>query len=237
MSTPENRKILFDLYGFTISMDRDAITVCIIYDNSIVHEEKYVENVRSKRFFESILTQNNIVCGIKVDEIHSFVEKGELLAKKIPATPGVEGERVNGEIYVPQPSKDIKMPAGKNVEITPDGNSMIAAVNGPISRTDKRISIVENFIIPGNLDYSTGNISFIGSVEVNGNLLSGFEIEANDDVLIRQLMEGAKIISGGNVIIQQGIQGNEKEIPQIKSNLDALSKAVNTLKELKPNSI
>lgn len=61
-----------------------------------------------------------------------------------------------------------------------------------------------------NVDLSTGNIDFEGSVQVNGNVSSNFVIRAGSNVIISGVVEGAYIEAGGNIIIARGMNGMAK---------------------------
>lgn len=61
-----------------------------------------------------------------------------------------------------------------------------------------------------NVDLSTGNIEFEGSVQVRGNVSSNFEIRAGGNVIISGVVEGACIEAGGNIIIARGMNGMAK---------------------------
>jgi hypothetical protein len=64
--------------------------------------------------------------------------------------------------------------------------------------------------IGGDIGYKTGNIDFNGSVEISGNVLTGFEVRAADDIVVSGVVEGALLEAGGNITIAQGIQGGGK---------------------------
>lgn len=138
------------------------------------------------------------------------VHKGDVLAQKFPVTPGKPGRKVTGEEIPPPKSRDCNLPQGKNTRISADGLQLISDIDGTISRTTKKLSVITVYTIKGDVDYSTGNIHFIGSVEIGGNVLSGFRVEAQDDITVGGIVEGAEIVAGGNVTIRRGVQGGEK---------------------------
>ena len=67
--------------------------------------------------------------------------------------------------------------------------------------------IVSAVYVVQNVDVSTGNIDYEGSVEVNGNVSENFEVKAGGNVVVNGLVEGAKITAGGNIIIGKGMNG------------------------------
>jgi len=138
------------------------------------------------------------------------VNEGELLATIIPATEGINGEDVYGNIIKAKDGKKISIPKGKNVTVSEDGLKIISAIKGEVKIIDNKINVFPVHIIEGNVDNSTGNIKFVGKVVVKGNVLTGFTIEADEDVEVYGVVEGARIISKGNIILHRGIQGVNK---------------------------
>lgn len=57
-----------------------------------------------------------------------------------------------------------------------------------------------------NVGATTGNIDFIGSVYVKGDVQSGFKVSATDDIIVDGLVEGS-LEAGGNIILRNGMKG------------------------------
>jgi uncharacterized protein (DUF342 family) len=148
----------------------------------------------------------------KVDyrEIKSFasVAAKQVIARKKPATPGTAGIAITGEPLPATPGKDIQMPSGRNTEISPDGNSLIALKAGIISQEAGAVNVLELLDIQKDIDFTTGNIKYSGDVMVHGNVMPGFMIEAEGSIHIKGEVESAKVISrNSEVIIERGIVG------------------------------
>lgn len=138
------------------------------------------------------------------------VNKGQLLAVKIPPEPGKEGKNIFGEPVESKDGRDINIPAGKNVEVSEDGLSCCASEDGQVLFVGNKINVFPVFEVQGDVGTSTGNIDFLGSVIVRGNVREGFKIRAEGDVEVYGAVEGAEIISNSNVILHKGIQGRNK---------------------------
>jgi uncharacterized protein (DUF342 family) len=148
----------------------------------------------------------------KVDyrEIKSFasVAAKQVIARKKPATPGTAGIAITGDPLPATPGRDIQLPVGRNTEISPDGNSLIATKAGIISQEAGAVNVIELLDIPKDIDFSTGNIKYNGDVLVHGNVMPGFAIEAEGSIHIKGEVESAKVLSrNGEVIIEHGIVG------------------------------
>ncbi len=170
-------------------------------------EIKYYFN-KDKKMSPSIL--ENGKADFKNLNLIENVTKGQLLAVKIPPKPGKEGKNIFGEPIEPKHGKDINIPAGKNVEVSDDGLSSYASVDGQVLFIKNKINVFPVFEVQGDIGTSTGNIDFLGSVIVRGNVCEGFKIKSEGDIEIYGAVEGAEIIANGNVILHRGIQGRNK---------------------------
>lgn len=135
------------------------------------------------------------------------VEAGQVLATKTPATQGEPGSTVTGKPLLPRPGKDCQLRAGKNTELIDKGLTLIASARGHVLMQGNKIHVLPVYEVAGNVDFSTGNIDFIGSVQVRGSIKFGFTVRAEGDVEVRETIEGGSIIAGGNVVVKEGIRG------------------------------
>lgn len=139
------------------------------------------------------------------------VTRGQLLAKKIPAQPGTPGMAVTGEQIAPKPGKEVMIKAGKNVVLNQDRTLLYAAIDGQMSFTDKdKVNVFPVFEVKGDVDFSVGNIDFVGTVVVRGSVPTGFRIKAAGDIRVLGSVEGAELEAGGSVEIKSGIVAQDK---------------------------
>lgn len=138
------------------------------------------------------------------------VRKGDVLAVRIPAVPGEPGQNVLGQPVMPQRVKEAKLPQGKNTNILEDRLTLVAAIDGKLEYDDYKVCVYPVFVVEGDVDSSVGNIDFVGSVIINGNVHSGFFVKAGGSVEIKGNVEDAMIIAGEDIILGQGIHGTEK---------------------------
>lgn len=135
------------------------------------------------------------------------VKAGQKLATLIPHTEGIPGKNVLGKEVPGRDGKKLALPRGKNVNVTEDGLELVAAVDGEVKLLDGKVNVFSVYEVKQNVDNSTGNIRFNGKVVVMGNVLTGFVIEAEGDVEVFGVVEGAYIKSNGSIILHRGIQG------------------------------
>jgi uncharacterized protein (DUF342 family) len=72
------------------------------------------------------------------------------------------------------------------------------------------LEIVDSYVVRGDVDYSTGNIHFNGTVIIAGNVLDGFEVKAEGDIVVLKNVEAARLEAGRDIIIRGGVQGKGK---------------------------
>ncbi|NPA25571.1 MAG: DUF342 domain-containing protein, partial [Deltaproteobacteria bacterium] len=83
---------------------------------------------------------------------------------------------------------------------------------------DHTLTISETLHHDGDVDLETGHIEFAGPVEIGGNLLAGFHIFSKNAVKIGKTASGT-VQTQGNLLVQGGIIGSEKEKILVGGNL------------------
>ena len=135
------------------------------------------------------------------------VSKGELLCVLHPPTPGEPGCTLTGLALPTRGGRAAPPPRGRNMTVSEDGLKFYAAVDGQFKRHGPNIDILEEFQIKKDVDYSTGNVKFTGSVTVKGNVLSGFVVDSGGDVVIYGTVEKASVTAAGNIVLHGGMVG------------------------------
>lgn len=164
------------------------------------------------------------------------VKKGQLIAEIVPPTRGVSGITVTNRTLPARDGKEARIIEGKNVVISEDKLKVFADIDGHPVLKDGKISVLPVLEVKGDVGLATGNINFLGSVIVQGNVKSGFVIEADGDVEINGSVEDAKIMASGNIILKRGIQG--RGIGILKAGEDVVARYIeNTNVEADQNII
>lgn len=138
--------------------------------------------------------------------------KGAPLVKRIPPSPGKDGCNVFGKpIPAPVP-KDEYLPRGKGTTVLSSApDVLVADIDGAVVvYPNGKVEVVDEKIISGNIDYSTGNVRFSGNLRINGTVRAGFEIEAEGDCFVGGNVEDAKITSLGDIEVLGGAVGQTK---------------------------
>lgn len=139
----------------------------------------------------------------------NHVAEGDLLAELHPEDPGDPGENIFGEIIKPHPVKPAHIPVGRNTVLSEDKMLLTAGCSGHVSIRESKIT-VSNVLTVDNVDVSTGNIEYDGSVEVKGIVVAGFSVKAAGNIEVKGIVEGALLEAAGNVVLVRGINGMGK---------------------------
>lgn len=144
----------------------------------------------------------------KLDLVENVLN-GQVLFIKSPPTKGIPGMTVKGRQINAPDGKDAPIPAGKNTEISKDGLQLISTISGQPIWTGTRIDVEPVFEVKGDVDFRVGNIDFVGSLVINGDIKDGFEVKATNDIEVKGSIEMANVSAGGNIVVHNGILGKE----------------------------
>lgn len=135
-----------------------------------------------------------------------MVKKGQVLCEITKETTGLDGKDIHGQPIPARKGRKPQVPAGKNTTLTADESKLIADCDGLIKFVNT-INIDEMMHIRSNIDFSTGNINFPGDVTIDGDVSSGFSVKVGGNLIIKGVVEDAKIEAAGDVVIAKGIYG------------------------------
>lgn len=147
------------------------------------------------------------------------VEAGSVLAVKTPATKAKPGTTVTGRTISGRDGRDKVFKIGRNVKISEDGLSLVSEIDGRLQHEGDKVSVYNFLEIRGDVGVETGNLDFVGSIVINGNITDGYEVRSTSDITVNGIIEGARVISGGDIIISRGVQGHDNAYIECKGDL------------------
>ncbi|MCQ2612912.1 MAG: FapA family protein [Treponemataceae bacterium] len=153
-------------------------------------------------------SENGQVDYKELNRIQNVVE-GQPLAQKMPAERGKAGKTLFGRYLEAKNGKDIPMPLGKNVVVDSDGRTILAATNGQVLLINDKIH-VEPIMEVDSVSIKTGNITFLGTVIVKGNVDDGFKVKASGNIEVYGTVGKSILEADGDVIVSLGIMGRDE---------------------------
>jgi len=182
------------------------------------HDAEIEYKFNTDRKAKPRLNEDGTVDFHQLDNIN-HVKKGDVLAVLTPEDHGTPGTDVCGGVIPPVKVKRLVLKHGNNIELSEDKCEMYSMVDGHVILEGDRVFVSNNYDVGADVDTSTGDISYNGSVTVMGNVRTGFAIKAEGNVEVFGVVEGAEIEAGGDVILHRGIQGMSKGIIRAKGNV------------------
>jgi uncharacterized protein (DUF342 family) len=135
---------------------------------------------------------------------------GQLLAEKIPAQPGKMGRNLFGMLLPASDGKDVELKQGKGTILSEDRTRLTAEVNGQVLYTSGRLSVETVYRINGDVGIKTGNVTFLGSIIITGNVEDNYHVKAAGNIEIFGTVQKSVVEADGDIIVRQGITGREE---------------------------
>ena len=137
------------------------------------------------------------------------VVEGQPLAQKMLPERGKAGKTLYGRYLEAKNGKDINLPLGKNVTLDSDGRTILAACNGQVLLINDKINVEPIMEIDG-VNIKSGNVTFLGTVIVNGNVEDGYNVKASGNIEVNGAVGASRLESDGDIIVSQGIVGRDE---------------------------
>lgn len=137
----------------------------------------------------------------------SHISAGDVLAVLNPEDNGTPGKDVYGNVVSPRKVNRVALRYGNNIKLSEDGLTITSLVDGHVTLDGDRVSVSNVYEVPADVDNSTGDIEYNGSITIKGNVRTGFKVRARGNIEIFGVVEGAAIIADGDIILHRGISG------------------------------
>lgn len=230
---------------FKCILDSGAKNILVAKGKEAIHGED--ESIEIKFDIDSDVMKLNEDSHGKIDFKNigavSAVLKGEVIAIKKKGSEGIPGKNIFGEILKPKAIKRINLKAGQGCELLNE-NTIIASIDGKPCMKNNTFHVFSLHEMNNDVDISTGNITFLGDIKINGNVKEGMKVASGNSITISQNVESA-VISGkgdicinGNVISSTVVGGGEdnekiKAIEQMDKLYKLLSEMILAIEEIK----
>ena len=157
------------------------------------------------------IDENNRVDYSDLNFIHN-VEKDGVICRIIPPTDGIPGRTVQGKAVTAKNGKAAAAPKGRNTALSEDGRTLTATMTGHVEFSGRSFQVKPVLEIPGNVDFSVGNINFLGDVCIHGDICSGFTVRAMGTITVGGVVEACTVEAGRDLIVARGVQGDNQAV-------------------------
>ena len=137
-----------------------------------------------------------------------IIKKGSVICDITPPVKGTPGIRLDGKPIPPRSVQMPKVPRGVNTTLSEDGRQLLATMDGHLEYTNGAFHVRPVLEIHGDVDYNTGNIDFIGDVQITGDVRENFSVRATGSITVDGIVEGATVDAGGDLTITRGVVGD-----------------------------
>lgn len=149
------------------------------------------------------------------------VEKGGIICQAIEPTAGEPGRTVLDQEIPAKDGKAVSLNKGMNTELSEDGSRLLASQDGHVEYSGQGFQVRSALEIAENVDYSTGNINYMGDVHIRGNVCGGFSVRAMGNIRVDGVVESGSVDAGGDLVVAKGIVGSSRSIIRARKNVYA----------------
>jgi hypothetical protein len=163
---------------------------------------------------QASITETKVVddaSSIDMHNVQTFINvmPGDEIGRIIPPSPGKSGKSVTGQTIPARQGKPLNLKIGENITTMEDGNLLVAATAGRVCVASGEISVSEEYVVAGDVNFRVGSIVFNGFVEIRGDILDGFNVTAVKGLRVNGNIGSCQIKSDGDICFC-GMDGMEK---------------------------
>lgn len=137
----------------------------------------------------------------------NIIHEGDVICDIIPPSPGTSGVDIAGNVIQSRAGQTPHVPQGQNTGVSEDGQHLVALTSGNLIFEQGVFRIRPTLVVEKNVDYSTGNLDFVGDIIIRGDICAGFSVHTTGTVTVDGAVEGAIVEAGGDIIITKGGTG------------------------------
>lgn len=149
----------------------------------------------------------------------TMVRRGQVVAAIIDPTPPRDGHDVTGQPLSAKPGAPVVLQFDETL-VRDSRGRLVAQIDGALDRSKPVLRIRNLLHIRGDVDFSTGNIDFIGDVIIDKGVRDRFVVRSGGSVHCNGVIEAATIECLGD-LTTRGMAGRERGTATTASNLHA----------------
>lgn len=181
----------------------------------------YVIDLFSRSPMRALMEDESGQVDYAAEGVFQKVEKGDVICHIIPPTGCRDGKTVTDEVCYARAGRMAVVPKGRNTAVSEEGDSLVATCKGHVEFSGRSFQVKPVMSIGGNVDFSTGDINYLGDVHIRGDVCSGFTVRATGSITVDGVVEACTIEAGSNLVVRKGVQGNNRAILHAHRNIYA----------------
>jgi uncharacterized protein (DUF342 family) len=151
---------------------------------------------------------------------YDLIAAGQEIGRYIASRPGKPGTTVTGLPIPGQPPAVTAITLGKGIRIDRESNRLYALTAGRVLYAHETVSVEEEYLVQGDVDFAVGNIRNSGFVIVTGDVDDNFTVTGDKGIRIGGVVGAATLKSDGDISVS-GMTGKGKGRVYCGGNLHA----------------
>ncbi len=148
-------------------------------------------------------------------------KQGEILAEKIDSKLGTPGKNIFSEEVLMDKPLEGEWKIGANCQLSDDSKKLYASIAGrPILERDGTIRVDEVCYLE-NVDYSTGNVDFPGTIIVDGTVADNFTLRTKGSLMIKKSVGRVFLYAERDIVLSGGVMGRNGGVIESKADVYA----------------
>lgn len=140
------------------------------------------------------------------------IEPGTVVGRIYKPSTGTDGMDVFGKNIVAATGQEtsVELGHGLRLEEDPRGlySTIVADCFGYLEVEGSTLNMREVLQLRSDIDFHTGDVDFLGSVDIRGNIAKGFMVRARGDITIQGSVHCSRLISSqGSIVVKGTVTG------------------------------
>ena len=137
------------------------------------------------------------------------VTKGTHVATVHPPEDGEDGRDVLGKAIPANSGEPSDLIINDETLSIDNSGRVTTKTSGALQLEGNELKVNPRLDVKGFVDFSTGNISFEGTVNISEGIRDQFTVKATEDINVGGLIEGAVVACGGNLNCRRGMAAKD----------------------------
>ena len=132
---------------------------------------------------------------------YTEIEAGQKIGVLHQPQEGIPGYMVHGLSIPAERGSIYSLVAGDGVELKYDGRVAFAVKEGRALLERQVLSVVDQWVVSGDVDWGVGNIDYHGFVEIRGDVLDEFQVKSSKGIKVNGVAGACRLESDGSIEI------------------------------------